>query len=76
MGKAPITYYVAFELQSKWLQRRTLMGAVVEITGGLRRIEDYNALHRTLLNQAQSEHGKNKAWSLVLLNWQVLPGSE
>lgn len=52
------------------------MGAIVEVRGGIRRIEDYNALHNTLVCQAREEHGKNKAWSLVILNWKVLPGSE
>lgn len=52
------------------------MGAVIEMRGKIRNMEDYEALHRMLLRQTRQEHGENKAWSLVVLNWTVLPGAE
>ena len=76
MGNTAKTYYVVYEFHTRWLQRRTLIGALVEIQGGLREVNSYNALHQSLLKQSQKDMGVNKAWSLVVLNWIVLPGSE
>lgn len=76
MDRPIFTYYVVYEFYTRWLQRKTVMGAVVEVRGGIRTQEDHTTLHKTLHRLAQSEHGKNKAWSLVILNWKVLPGSE
>lgn len=72
-----MTYYVVFQVHTRWLKRTTLCSILIELKNGkIKTTEDYANLHSTILKESRRVLGKNRAWGVVILNWVALPGAD